>query len=410
MEHPASRPLLESSGSPCVACPALLRQTASHGLTRPPRSENRRSQIYLPQSDDDVSIASAEPAPTLLPAFGSSRANEPARSSSNFNLRRTAAARRDLADATADRNRLRTDALAAQGASTMLKQPSTGADTISSFESGSWSDARTRTPTGSSIDSHDSTPRGFSGPARATQERAGSITNIGGTLHQPPVLLARGTPLAAHYASTEMPRAGSSASLRLNDDYGSGDYSGDEEVLGLDDGDNSSDSHGWSGVEDNYGTSPMKSPLLSQVLGNTTPSQTFGATFLGGSSNYESMSGARSSSTDRASLSSDANLQSHRRGTSEGEKSSPGTPGTPMQGTWWKSETADADQTVRIASSMASGSKQPVRKQSSSEGRSDADRHASDPTSPSQVGKALPWDEKAARELSRAILRALQAY
>lgn len=311
-------------------------------------------------------------------------------------LRRSAAIRQDLSKpvATQTNDGLPTDygtnssrGSGRMSAASMHKTASGGGDTVSSQDSTPWTEARTRTQTGSSIGSQDLTPRQYSGPGRVLQERHGSFENVkGAPLHQPPVLMPRlpiGASYQHDYTSSLSPRGTRQQSRDGN--IVETDYRSDVEALDAraeierDEDDDSSDSHGWSGVEDNYTSTPMKSPLLTQMLGNITPNQAFTPAF----------------SSDNATRANDSTRF-------ESDLTTPG----PDTHTFINSDSGTLARVVAADQHAVPASHTPTHSTVAHEKNQHQDIGPAAPTSlststpsgpmsPSQVGKALDWDEKA---------------
>lgn len=230
-------------------------------LTRPPRSEQRRSQVYAAEL---VLTGDEAVAPVLLPPVTAQRLSSLPRNSSESSL---SGMRRSTA--------LRDVSLGREGSSPSRDaygggpQPHTprSARASEGSQRGSpdpWFTERERTPTSGSSDGRNATPRQASPHTPRQRESSGGSSS---PLHQPPILLSR-TSLSSRYSSPTQ-----SNSFRANtpssDRHGSSgqtkaEASSSESEYSLDD--DSSESQGWTGIDMPGSSSPPKSPLLAQTL------------------------------------------------------------------------------------------------------------------------------------------------
>lgn len=230
-------------------------------LTRPPRSEQRRSQVYaaemiLPGDDGDE--------PVLLPPITTQRLSSLPRdlSESSINGMKRSGALRDVSLGREGGSPSRD----AHGGGSQPQTPRSARASEGS-QRGSpdgWISDHVRTPTGGSIDGRDLTPRQTSPHTPRQRESSGGSSS---PLHQPPILLSRSS-LSSRYSSPTQ-----SNSFRANtpsaDHHGSSgqtkaEASSSDSEYSLDD--DSGESQGWTGIDIPTSSSPPKSPLLAQTL------------------------------------------------------------------------------------------------------------------------------------------------
>lgn len=242
------------------------------GITRPPRSEQRRSQVYTAET---VTPVDSNVAPTLLPSLAT-ETSSPRSSSldgSPQSAIRRSAARRDISLTRDDVPPRPTSSQAdANGSSSRPHTPrSSGAGGSHRGSPDIWSQSHARTPTGGSLDSRDLTPRQAS---PHTPRQTSSPTS---SLHSPPVLLTRSA-LSSRYSSptqsTSFRTRTPSAEQAAPAPPAKAEHTSSGSEYSLDD--DSSESQGWAGIDDEpMSSSPPRSPLLAQTLTEARQHQSF---------------------------------------------------------------------------------------------------------------------------------------
>ncbi|KAM0793659.1 hypothetical protein ACM66B_001090 [Microbotryomycetes sp. NB124-2] len=319
-------------------------------VARPPRTDSRLQPV--PQTD---SSAAAPPSPSM---------------SNMASALRRSAARRETVQFTGDKHALSSFAAAdASSSSSSFSRPRSNSAAIAgplldAFVPLSTREARTRSPTPSSTyeSASESTPR----QATIARTPLGSATltksaPTGPALHSPrsDTSYARASTSASHAllsgpAPASLPAQVSPPASPISE--------------ASRDGNESSDSQDWKGVDGDFASSPLKSPLLSLLAGE-----------------QDHMNSIVGAMHDERDVSAEVIKEEDERAYTTENVRRP-LKAAPNEGPWWKSSTEASPVVPHDPSTNGSHAR-------ANTSTTNGDSMLPIETSPSQVGKALDWDE-----------------